>query len=234
MFIYDDVIDQINKINSNYQFKNLSVITNKEFVENPNQLIFKDNIKYELGGGSFNGIGLSLLSDNVDFSKDEIYLIGDDLDKINQDKNYARITIASVDLSKLGKDNTLYQNIRKLDYVKYHFALDGVMVRESTFTQKESIIISKSALKKDKLNLSILGSYFISQYKKLPFIKNVKIIFINEDKYDYLALADLLSKEEKITKALDHLTSKVKMDCHTCSLQVICNEVEKKVKEDFK
>ena len=36
------------------------------------------------------------------------------------------------------------------------------------------------------------------------------------------------------TKSLDHLTSKVKMDCHLCSLQIICDEVEKKVKANFK
>lgn len=234
MFIYDEIINQIEEINSKYSCNNLKVDINKSFEENPNQIIFKGDKKFELGGGNFNGINVSLLSDNAKFDKDEIVLIGSDLNQLKEDTNYARITIANIDLDKIGKDNTLYQNIRKFDYVKYHFALDGVMVRESTFNQKESIIVSKNALKKDKIDFSILGSYFISQYKKLNFIKNVKVIFVDEKNYDYSSLLELMRKEEKITKALDHLTSKVKMDCHTCSLQVICDEVEKKVKADFK
>lgn len=234
MFIYDEIINKIEEINSKYTCENLKVDINKSFEENPNQIIFKDDKKFELGSGTLNGINIALLSDNVKFDKNEIVLIGKDLNKIKEDTDYARITIANIDLDKIGKDNTLYQNIRKFDYVKYHFALDGVMVRESTFNQKESIIVSKTALKKNKIDFSILGSYFINQYKKLPFIKNVKIIFVNEKSYDYHLLLELMKKEEKITKALDHLTSKVKMDCHTCSLQVICDEVEKKVKADFK
>ncbi len=233
MFIYDEIIKEINKLNTNYSFNDLKVDVNKEFKENPNQIIFKNDKSFELGGGTLHGLNISLLTDE-NIEKDEVILIGEDLSSLKKDKNYARITIASIDNERIGKNNTLYQNIRKFDYVKYHFNLDGVMVRESTFNQKESILVSKNALKKDKIDFSTLGSYFIKNYKALPFIKNVKVIFINNDSYDYASLAKLIQKEENITKALDHLMNKVKMDCHSCSLQVICNEVEKKVKEDFK
>ena len=233
MFIYDEIIKEINKLNTNYSFNDLKVDVNKEFKENPNQIIFKNDKAFELGGGTLQGLNISLLTDE-NIEKDEIILIGEDLAKLKSDKNYARITIASIDNERIGKNNTLYQNIRKFDYVKYHFNLDGVMVRESTFNQKESILVSKNVLKKDKIDFSTLGSYFIKNYKTLPFIKNVKVIFIDNDNYDYANLTKLIHKEENITKALDHLMNKVKMDCHSCSLQVICNEVEKKVKEDFK
>lgn len=233
MFIYDEIINEINRLNSNYSFNDLKVDVNKEFKENPNQIIFKNDKAFELGGGTLQGLNISLLTDE-NIEKDEIILIGEDLSKLKSDKKYARITIASIDNERIGKNNILYQNIRKFDYVKYHFNLDGVMVRESTFNQKESILVSKNALKKDKIDFSTLGSYFIKNYKALPFIKNVKVIFINNDSYDYSTLAKLIQKEENITKALDHLMNKVNMDCHSCSLQVICNEVEKKVKEDFK
>ena len=233
MFIYDEIINEINRLNSNYSFNDLKVDANKEFKENPNQIIFKNDKAFELGGGTLQGLNISLLTDE-NIEKDEIILIGEDLSKLKSDKNYSRITIASIDNERIGKNNILYQNIRKFDYVKYHFNLDGVMVRESTFNQKESILVSKNALKKDKIDFSTLGSYFIKNYKALPFIKNVKVIFINNDSYDYSTLAKLIQKEENITKALDHLMNKVNMDCHSCSLQVICNEVEKKVKEDFK
>jgi hypothetical protein len=232
MFIYDELIQEINNINSSYSLKKLNIDSKSVFKENTNQLIFKDDKAFELGSGLFKGINVNLVSE--DSLEDEILLIGDDLDSIKKDGNYARITIASVDSSLIGKGNVLYNNIRKFDYVKYHFALDKVMLRESTFSKKESLLVSKDALKKDKLNFSKIGSYLLNKYKELPFVKNVKIIFISLDDYSYDRLNEIVTKSENITKALDHLMNKVNMDCHSCSLQVICNEVEKKAKEDFK
>lgn len=232
MFIYDELIEEINKINSSYSLKKLDVNLDKVFKENDNQLIFKDDKAYELGGGVNKGININLITEEE--LEDDVLLIGEDLNKINKDCSYSRITLGSVDPSSIGKGNTLYNNIRKFDYVKYHCSLDGMMLRESTFSKKESIVISKDALKKDKMDFSYLGSYLIKKYKELPFVKNVKIIFISLNDYRYDELNEIVTKSENITKALDHLMNKVNMDCHSCSLQVICNEVEKKVKEDFK
>ncbi len=232
MFIFDDLVTSIHEINNKYDFKKLDVNLSKPFKENENQLIFASEKAYELGGGQYKGMTLDLLSDTS--FDDEILLLGKDLPSISKDGNYARISIASINKDAMGTANSLYGNIRKFDYVKYHFAYDGVMVRESAFNKKESLLVSKDAIKKDQLDFSKLGSYFISKYKNLPFIKNVKIIFIDVDEYDYEGLSSIVNKCENITKALDHLSNKVKMDCHSCALQVVCEEVEKKVKEDFK
>ncbi len=231
MFIYDELIQDINFINSSYSLKKLDINLNTNFQENTNQLIFKDQKAFELGSNLFKGVNINLVTQ--DPLEDEILLIGDDLSSIKKDGNYGRITIASVDPSAIGKGNILYNNIRKFDYVKYHFALDGVMLRESTFSKKESLLVSKDALNKH-LDFSMIGSYLLNKYKQLPFVKNVKIIFITLNDYNYDKLNEIVIKSENITKALDHLMNKVNMDCHSCSLQVICNEVEKKVKEDFK
>ncbi len=232
MFIFDDLVSNVNEINDKYQSKKLVCDTNQKFIENNNQLIFNNEKAFELGSSQFKGVVLDLLTDSS--FEDEISLIGPDLNSIKKDGNYARISVASVNNDLMGSGNTLYNNIRKFDYVKYHFAYDGVMVRESAFNKKESLLVSKTSLKKDHLDFSKLGSYFISKYKELPFVKNVKIVFISLDDYQYDELGKIVTKCENITKALDHLMNKVKMDCHSCSLQVICNEVEKKVNEDFK
>ncbi len=232
MFIFDDLVVSTNQINSKYEFKKLVVNLKDSYKENENQLIFNSDKAFELGGGTFKGIALDLLSDES--FDDEILLLGKDLQEVKKDGNYARICIASIDKELMGSSTSLYGNIRKFDYVKYHLAYDGVMVRESAFNKKESLLVSKASLKKDNLDFSKLGSYLISKYKSLSFVKNVKMIFIDEDTYDFNALSSIVTKCENITKALDHLSNKVKMDCHSCALQVVCEEVEKKVKEDFK
>lgn len=231
MFIFDDLIKEIELINHSFNLKKLD-LKNSDFKEDSNQFIFENDKAYELGANPFCGVALNLLTDED--INDEIYLIGEDLDKINSNKNYARIVIASIDKSLIDKGNNLFNNIHKFDYVKFHFALKGIMVRESPFKHKETLLVSKSSLKDNQLNFSILGSYMINKYKSLPFVKNVKIIFVNDDVYKYDEINLIRDKCENITKALDHITKNIKMDCHTCSLQTLCNEVEKKVNEDFK
>lgn len=232
MFIFDDLVSKVDEINKQYVPKKLDFNLNDKFVENPNQFIFASDKAFELGANPYKGEALDLLTDQS--FEDEILLIGDDLKSFSKDGNYARITIASVDNHLMGTGNELYKNIRKFDYVKYHFTYDGAMIRESVFNKKESLLVSKKALKEGHTDFSKLGSYILSKYKDLPFVKSVKVIFVTLNEYNYDEINSLVSKCENITKALDHLMNKVKMDCHSCSLQVICNEVEKKVQEDFK
>ena len=231
MFLFDDLIRKADSLCSGYDSRTLPVDLEKKYIENENQIIFNDDKAFELGGNPFRGVSLEFLTDQ-EFD-DAIYLYGEDIPLLKKNQSYARITIANIDHEKIGKGNVLYGNIRKFDYVKYHFALDGVMVRESTINRKESLVVSKMALKKGKADFTSLGSYFITKYKSLPFIRNVRMVFVTLPEFDYASLSDIVTKGENITKALDHLMNKVKMDCHSCSLQVICNEVEKKVQEDF-
>ncbi len=232
MFIFDDLVLSVNEINNKFEVKKISINLNQEFIENRNQIIFHDDMAYELGASPYNGITLDLLTDSN--FEDEILLIGDDLNAIKGNTDYARIVLASIDKELIGTSKKLYSNIRKFDYVKYHLNYEGIMVRESVFNKKESLVISKKELKKGHLNFSAFGSYILKKYKELPFIKHVKVIFVDKKDYDYTELNKLVIRCENITKAFDHLMNKVKMDCHACSLQVICNEVEKKVNEDFK
>ncbi len=231
MFIFDDLAVKVDAINDKYEARSLKVDLGQEFIENPNQFIFSGEKAFELGANPYQGIALDLLLD-LPF-EDQILLLGRDLPEISHNGNYARITLGSVNKEQIGSGNDLYNSIRKFDYVKYHLCYEGVNFRESVFNKKESLLVSKGALEKGKLDFSKLGSYVIAKHKELPFVKNVKVIFVNLDDYDYAALFEILKKCENITKALDHLTNKVKMDCHSCAVQVICNEVEKKVKEDF-
>jgi hypothetical protein len=225
MFIYDEIIKSLNSIIEDYSRTNLE-IKDQNFKEDKNQIIFKNDKAFELGGGSKYGFTLNLISTN-NFN-DEIILIGKDTNEINSDTNYARINIFSCDDTKLKEDN-LYKNIRQIDYMKYQFALDGVMLRESAINSKESLLFSKK-----KISLTDVGNYLIKLYKRSPYVKNMRLILINLDNFKYEDLKILKDKEENITKALDHLVNKVKMDCSACGLKSICDDVSKLVEKDFK
>ena len=231
MFIFDDLLVSLSEKINREEAKRLPLLLNAEVKEMKNQFIFPADKAFELGVKPYCGTSISLLTDkDID---DEIILLGDDLDEMKEYKNYARIVIGSIDPSKMGEKNAFYNSIRKFDYVKYHFSYPEVMNRVSSFNNLESLLVSKKGVK-EKINFSKLGSYFISKYKELPFVNNVKMIFVTIDDFPYGDLSIAQSKIENITKALDHLMNNVKMDCRSCSLQVICSEVEKKVEKDFK
>lgn len=232
MFLFDELITKFNNINSSYNLIPLKLDINQSFKENNNQIIFNNDKAFELGGGKYKGITIDFPTDEA--FEDGLFLVGDEVKNIKSDKNYARIALVSIDKESMGNCNSLYSNLRKIDYVKYHFSLDGLMIRESAFAKKETLVFSKNSVRNNQFDFDLIGSYMISKYKALPFVKNVKIVFIDLDQYPYEMLTDLVKKTDDIIKALDHLTNKVKMDCHSCSLQVVCNEVEKKVNEDFK
>ncbi len=230
MFIFDELVESVNqKIKE--EAKSLPLLLNVSVKEDKNQFIFPSEKAFELGVKPHIGTSLSLLTDES--FPDEIVLLGEDLNELKEYKNYARIVIGSIDTEKMGEKNAFYNNIRKFDYVKYHFAYPETMVRVSSFNNLESLLMSKKGAK-EGIDFSKLGSYFISKYKELPFVKSVKMIFITSDYFPYSSLSAIQKKAESITKALDHLMNNVKMDCHSCALQVICSEVEKKVENDFK
>lgn len=193
------------------------------------QMLFKSSIRAELGGGTFPGVSGILYGSSFD-EKDEIWLIGNDLPKIDRDTPYARFVLVKTDEEKLGTGNELYKTLRKIDYTRYHLNPDGFMVRVSPISKKESLVVDK---KKKNVSFSQLGSYVIQKYKEAPAVLSVKVLFITDPIFDYKELSALATKSDEITTALDHLLNKVKMDCNTCKLQPVCNEVEALCKEDF-
>ena len=225
MFIYDEIIKSLYNLIDGYT-KTILEIEDQDFKEDKNQIIFKNDKAFELGGGSNYGFTINLIS--TENFNDEIILIGKNTDEINSDTNYARINIFSCDETKL-KEGNLYKNIRQIDYMKYQFALDGVMLRESAINSKESLLFSKK-----KVSLTCVGNYLIKLYKRSPYVKNVRLILINLDDFKYKDLKEIKDKEEDVTKALDHLVNKVKMDCTACGLKPICDDVSKLVEKDFK
>ena len=225
MFIYDEIIKKLIGLLENYKQTNLKIL-DKDFKEDKNQIIFKNDKAFELGGGSNFGFTLNLIS--TEKFDDEIILIGNNSDEIKGDTNYARVNLFACDEEKL-RDGNLYKNIRQIDYMKYQFALDGVMLRESAINSKESLLFDKK-----KISLNEVGSYLLKLYKRNPFVNNVKIIFINLDNFNFKKLKSLKEDEEGITKALDHLVNKVNMDCSACGLKPICDDVSKMVDNDFK
>ncbi len=218
-----------------------------------NQLIFQDDMAYELGGGTLPAIsGVALCAGSgaereagdgertenaaqadgaaeAVVPGDEVWLRGPDLPELKANSPYARVALIRVREDALGTGDALYQTIRKIEYTRYHLNPTGYMMRISAANHREVVRVSREALA-DGLDFARVGRMFVDAYHEHPAVEAVKLIFITDPDFPYAELATILKRSEDITQALDHLLKKVKMDCNACGLKDICAEVEEMCK----
>lgn len=57
-------------------------------------------------------------------------------------------------------------------------------------------------------------------------VEAVKLIFVTAPEIDFGRLQEQQKKTKQITATIDHMLKDVNMDCGSCGLQEICDEVE--------
>lgn len=227
MKLYDEVIDRWLKLVAPLPKKSFLQLDAYPWEEcSSHEMILKSDMAYELGDVPLYGIGSSVITTNEQFlNQDEVIIIGKDLCEISQPCNYARLSLVQVDESSLGEGNDLYNFVKRIDFVRYHLNPKGFMMRISFANNRECARVSKWAIK-EKISFAHVGKLMIDQFHKNKKIKAVKVIFITLDDAPYKEIAQLAKTAEGITKTIDHILKNVQMDCHVCSLQKVCEEVE--------
>lgn len=186
-------------------------------------MILGKETAYELGGGSFLGLSGCLCTTKPLLFPKGVYLYGRDLTQIKENCSYARIVLT--ELAEDADEETLYRKLREIDYVRYHLHPEGYMARISPVSQREPVRIGKKALK-NKISFCDIGQMYLERYQKISQVQNVNVIFITETAFDYSALEKQLHKAEQITQSLNHIFTSLNMDCDTCTLKPVCDEVD--------
>lgn len=215
MKFFDSLIGETEKLLSSYPQKSLRNESPWNDIGH-NQMIMRRDIAFELDGVGFNLVTSGEVSD-------EIILIGDDLGEIKENRRFARIAVVGIE--ERDDEQKAYNLIKKIDYVKYHTFPDGYMMRSTSRSHKESVRVSKSAIK-DGMDFGAIGSLFIKKYKGIPAVRGVKVIFITCADACYNEIERTANRNYEITETLNHVINSVTFDCDTCNLKAICDEVE--------
>ena len=226
MKLYDETIKCIMSSLEGAPLKQLDIVNANWTDAGDHNLILRADMAYELGGGTcpaVSAMGVTASTELV--PADEVYLLGPDLSEIKEDQPYARIALVRVAEDSLGDGNVLYNAIRKIEYVRYHINPEGYMTRISASNGREPVRVSREAIDKG-LGFAQVGKLFLDKYHENKNIEAVKLIFITQPDFDYKALAESSRHLEEITGTIDHIFKNVTMDCGSCSLQQICDEVE--------
>lgn len=181
-----------------------------------NQMIVLRDTAFELEGVGFNLVTSAEIPDGI-------LLVGDDLDSIRENRQFARISL--VQIQDGSNDQAEYNLIKKIDYVKYHIFPEGFMMRSTSRSYLEAVRISKTAIQ-NGINFQRIGSLMIDKYHQIPAVKGVTVIFVTAPNVDYVQFNKIAEKSHAVTETLNHVMNKVVFDCDTCNLKVICDEVE--------
>lgn len=189
-------------------------------------LVLRGEMAYELGGGTLPAISFLGVTSSQDLvPSDSVMVYGNDLYEIKSDTPYARITLLRINDELMGKGEDIYDAMRRFINIRYKVNPKGFMSRISTNSNHEPVRVSRTALR-EGLNFAKVARLFLDAYKTYEQILSVQIIFVTLPDFNYRELARLIQRNYEITTALDHILRDVKMDCSSCKLQTICNEVE--------
>lgn len=221
MKLFDDEIQKVISLLDTTNKKELSITQDVLEDVGKNNMIFSDEMAYELGGSTNETISFELPSSNYT-SEDKLYLIGKDINELNEDTSFSRITLLKVKEEEL-QGEALYEQIEKIKLTKYRVSPKGYMLRTST-GDKEKVRISKELAKNG--SFSQIGSMYINAYKQLPFVENVEIIFITDNTFQQ-ELKKIAQERRSIIDTIDHILKGLMInDCDACSVKELCEKVE--------
>ncbi len=217
MEFFDSLISDVHSLLQSFSLKK-SPYNPKDVWEDVghNQMILQRDAVGELQGIGFNLVCTKSVEDSV-------IVIGDDLDKIQGNMPFARISI--IEMDSVDDEQKAHNLIKKIEYTKYHTFPDGYMMRTSSFSQEEVVRVSRASVK-NGMSFQNVGNLFIKKYKENQAVKGVTVIFITDKNMDFNALKGISQKNSDITKALNHVMNSVTFDCNACNLKAICDEVE--------
>lgn len=228
MKIYDKFIENCIELIKGHTAHFLTVPTADETWTDAGDynFIMHRDMAYELGGGNLPAVsGVGFTSSHGLVGGDELWLYGPDLPHLQKDAPYARLTLLRVAEDSFGEDDAAYATIRKIEHTRYHIFPEGYMMRISATSQREPVRVSRKALE-EGLDFAKVGAMFLSGYHQHSQVLAAKLIFITIPDFPYHELNKLVHQAEKITMTLDHIFKNLKMDCRTCNLKQVCDQVE--------
>lgn len=192
--------------------------------EDEQRLIFQRDMAYELGGDGLPAVS-ALAYTSRPAEADRLLLYGPDLPQLKANSPYARLTILHIDDQDWRDHQQAYQLLRRIEYTRYHIYPRGFMMRISTLAGREPVRVSRRELQ-NGLDFAQVGQLFLSAYHQHPQVQAATLLFVTSPDFPYDLLAQKAAKMEAVTSSLDHIFNNLVMDCRSCSLKPVCDEVE--------
>jgi len=189
-----------------------------------NAILFRSDTAYELGGSGKPAVSSIIFTDSPSM-RDEVVLYGQDLSEITEDSPFAHITF--VGLKQKNEEDLSYELLKNIGFTAFQIYPEGYHIRISPSASKEQVRVAKLALHSvPPLSFLNVGCSLIRAFKENDNVEFVRTVFITKKDFDYRALSDLAQKAKKITDAVHSTLQLDELDCASCKMKPICDEVE--------
>ncbi len=232
MSLFNTYIEKINGILALYEKVEWEFDANNvwETTKFPRFILQKES-SAELGGESLDALGITVTTSTLGFESGTV-LIGQDLKDLKGNVPFTRITLIKTK-SKSADEQSNYDTIKGLDYLRFNVNVVGFMSRASSINLREEVRVSKKEIKKG-LTFEKVGNTLVNEYLKLENVEKVKVIFITKKTGDFGALKEIANTVVKAQDALNHVYDNIVLDCKSCTLKPLCDEVEGMREEHFR
>lgn len=189
-----------------------------------NAILFRSDTAYELGGNGKISVG-SIVFTDLPSMQDEVILYGPDLSEINEDVPFAHLTFVS--LKQKNDEELTYEQLKNIGFTVFQIYPKGYHNRISPSASKEQVRVAKTALQSEKpLSFMNVGCSLIRAFKENADVESVRTVFITKNDFNYRELSVLAQKVKIITDAVHSTLQLGELDCASCKMKPICDEVE--------
>lgn len=224
MELFDNYITNIQSLLAEQSVKRFAYNADNAWpIDVKSALILVRDSAYELGGSDYPSVGLTAVTENLDVESG-VEVIGKDLSQISADTPFAKIVLLKIK-SITADEQTLFNTVKELEYVKYKVNVRGFMARASAMNFREQVRVGKDAVKQG-ITFEKVGNALIKAYLQNPNVTSAKIIFVTDNSIDFDYLTSTAEKIREVTKTLNHILDNVIVDCKSCNLKPICDTVE--------
>lgn len=225
MKIFDEVTEKMLSLLPETSDK--SVLYSEELcAENgdKNSILFRSDTAYELGGSGKPAVS-SIVFTDLPSVRDEVILCGPDLSEITEDTPFAHLTF--VRLKQKNDEELTYEQLKNIGFTAFQVYPKGYHIRISPSASKEQVRVAKTAIDSDvPLSFLNVGCSLISAFKENDDVESVRTVFITKKDFNYRELSALAQKAKKITDAVHSTLQLDELDCASCKMKPICDEVE--------
>lgn len=190
---------------------------------NKSDILFRSETAFELGGRGLPSVCCVMFTSEKNV-KDEICICGRDLPLIKGDCPFGHIITVGLS-DDVPEEDFRFEELKDIEFSLYRIYPKGYNVSISPLSERELVRVGKKAIE-GGLSFKSIGCNYIDEFKKHPLVKSVKVTFITDECFDYKALSVLSGKTRSITKAVTTQFVNQELDCASCSMKEICDEVE--------
>jgi hypothetical protein len=189
-----------------------------------NAILFRSDTAYELGGSGKTSVSSIVFADLTSV-RDEVILYGPDLSEIKEDIPFAHLTFVS--LKQKNDEELTYEQLKNIGFTVFQLYPKGYHIRISPSASKEQVRVARDVLQLDTpLSFMNVGCSLIRAFKENEDIESVRTVFITKNDFNFRELSALAQKAKRITDAVHSTLQLSELDCASCKMKPICDEVE--------